>query len=235
MPYPQAGDTSLGGDARAFPQTVADAVRRACDPSDDVRRGGMEELARRYWKPVYHFIRAAWSKPNEESKDLTQAFFLWLVEGDGLRPYDPARGGFRPFLKSLLRHFLQNRDRALQALKRGGAVRFLALEASPAAIPDPNASDPERAFDRACLRDLMERAIERVRERLAPTHPLKLRVFEAYDLRTPERRPTYADLARDLGLKETDVSNYLFSVREEIRAEMRAETAEDEWRDLLGL
>jgi RNA polymerase sigma-70 factor (ECF subfamily) len=209
-----------------------------------VRREGLEELGRRYWKPVYHFVRVAWKKSNEEAKDLTQAFFLWLLEEDALRSYDPGRAPFRPYLKSLLRHFLQNSGRALQTLKRGGGVRIVALDAGSAGLPDPAVTDPDRAFDRAYLRDLMERAIHRVRQRLEPRHAVKFRVFEAYDLRPPEGRPTYVELARQMGLKETDVSNYLFSVREEIRAEMRAEflaqasrpeEAEEEWHDLLGL
>src|SRR5688572_22453356 len=103
-------DTSLGGADARFPETASQV---GTDP---------EALARAYWKPVYAYVRLAWAKSNEDAKDLTQAFFLWLLEERALDGYDPARGGFRPFLKVLLRRFVGHQDRALGALRRGGSV-----------------------------------------------------------------------------------------------------------------
>src|SRR5436309_796860 len=102
----RAADTSLGGPREDFPKTIGDMVARARDPSAEVRRLGFEELGRQYWKPIYRYARVAWAKSNEDAKDLTQAFFLWLMEGDALDRYLPGRGSFRSFLKALLRHFL---------------------------------------------------------------------------------------------------------------------------------
>ena len=68
---------------------------------EEARRAGLRELALRYWKPVYRFARVAWAKSNEDAKDLAQAFFLWMTEEPALDSYDPAKGGFRTFLKIL--------------------------------------------------------------------------------------------------------------------------------------
>src|SRR5207245_607719 len=97
-------DTSLGGSQQAFPKTVWEMVSRLKDPRPEVRRSGLEDLCRRYWKPVYHSLRVGWTKSNEEAKDATQAFFLWLLEEEAIRGYSTERASFRTYLKSLLRH-----------------------------------------------------------------------------------------------------------------------------------
>jgi len=243
-------DTTLGGPRRDFPATAWDVISRALNSSTAVRRAGLEELCARYWKPVYYYVRVGWAKSNEDAKDLTQAFLLWLVEGSALRRYLPERASFRTYLKSLLKHFLQHEGEWAGRRKRGGAVRFMNVDDHLYEIrsrPDPASfeHDPDRAFDREWLEGLLARAVDRVRERCLPDErqAFRFRVFEAYDLCSPELRPTYAALAARLGLRESDVRNYLFAVREEVRAEARSEMStltadgealEREWNEFFG-
>lgn len=238
-------DTSLGGQGRDFPETVWDIVRRLGDSSTRVRRAGLEELCRGYWKPIYRYIRLSWAKSNEEAKDLTQAFFLWLMETERLGRYERERGSFRTFLKTVLKNFLRDREEAMDRLKRGGGVRLLSLQAEDAALegslPDPGALDPEKEFDRSLRSTLVEHAVERVRGRyMAGAKAIRFRVFEEYEL-GDAARPTYAQVADRLSLKEGDVRNFLFEVRGEIRREIRAELEgmtgsreelEEEWNAL---
>jgi RNA polymerase sigma-70 factor (ECF subfamily) len=237
-------DTSLGGEQREFPQTLWDVLSRARDSDAGVRRAGLEDLCRQYWKPVYRYVRVAWAKTNEDAKDLTQAFFLWLTEGDTLRRYQPERASFRAYLKGLLKHFVQHQDDALRRLKRGGGIRILPLEGALPLVADPAAADPESIFDAAWRTALVADALARVRERLhARGRALQYEIYEAYELRPPSERPTYAQLAGTFGLREKDVDNHLVAVREEVRAEVRREIArltvdsadlEKEWNDLFG-
>jgi RNA polymerase sigma-70 factor (ECF subfamily) len=243
-----SGDTSLGGSQQEFSKTVGGMIQRACDPAPTVRQEGLNDLCRRYWKPVYHHLRVGWAKSNDTAKDLTQAFFLWLVEGDALRRYEPQRASFRTFLKSLLRHFVQNQDEALSRLKRGGGVSLLPLEDPEAPLDgllaDPGAVDPDDAFHKAWRSSVIARAVDRVRESLrSEGKQLKFRVFEAYDLGTQREQPTYASLAEQLGLPGSEVQHYLADVRERVRQEIRnelAETAtspaelEEEWNAFFG-
>lgn len=197
----------------------------------------MEKLGRRYWKPVYVYLRAAAGRDNEEAKDLTQAFFLWLFEGDVLAKYDAARGRFRSFLKGLLRNFVGNHGQAVARLKRGGGVRILPLEPDDEAAPAAG-EDPGRLFDRAWMNSVVAEAVGRVRGLFEQTgRGAMFRVFELHDL--VASAPTYAELATRLGIKESDVRNHLFAVREAVRAEVRAEllescddpaAADDEWK-----
>jgi RNA polymerase sigma factor (sigma-70 family) len=226
-------DTTLGGGRKDFPETHGDFLLR-------LRRDGPDELARRYWKPIYYYFRVAWAKSNDDAKDLTQAFLAWVVESDALRRYDQEKAGFRTFLKTLLKRFAQHDDEARKRLKRGGAVTFVGLEEVDS-LPAPS-GDPEQCFDRAWVRELTERAIQQVRTERQGDLPF--RAFEEVDLVNPAQKPTYAEAAARLGLKESDVRNYLFTLREQVRASIRRELAaltrdaaelEAEWNELLGL
>jgi RNA polymerase sigma-70 factor (ECF subfamily) len=244
----KSGETSLGGEQRSFPETLWEVVRRAKDRSETERKRGLEELARMYWKPVYCYFRLSWSRPNEECKDLVQAFFLWLFEGDALEKYDPARGRFRAYLKSLLKHFVMHHDESMNRLKRGGGVVLLPLDDGDHSLEeqlaDPRFKDPDAAFDRSWRASILKQALEAVRRRLeAQGKSRQIDLFEAYDLVPTSDRPTYRALAERFGVKETDVHNALDRVREEIRDAIREELAksastseeiENEWNEFLG-
>ena len=229
-------DTSLGGDGDRFPETGGDlrALLKA-EPSQ------MEVLCRRYWKPVYAYVRIAWSKGNEDAKDLTQAFFLWLMEGETLARYDAEKGGFRAYLKTLLKRFVGHEERALQRLKRGGDARIVSLDGD---VPREIAADPDAAFEKAWLDELLSGAIERVRARAAAEgKEIRFQVYLARTTPPKAERPSYKELAARFGLKDTDIENYLFAVREAIREETRAALLqatsgprefEDEWKRLFG-
>ncbi len=239
-----SAETSIGGGGGAFPRTTMGLVSRLWDPATNAPGPGFEELCRRYWKPVYCYVRIAWGKSNDDAKDLAQAFFLNLFEGSGLRRYASERGSLRAFLKVLLSQFVVDRERALHRLKRGGGTKILALD--DGALPEAPAagSDPDRDFDRAWVETVLREAIERVRARFtAEGRAAQLRAFEEYDLASTDCEPTYAEVARRLGLKESDVRNHLFAVREALRGEIRAElqhlttdsaSLEAEWKELFG-
>jgi RNA polymerase sigma factor (sigma-70 family) len=235
------GETSLGGVFRSFPQTAGALLDRVSDDSPDVQQSALDELFRGYWKPVYHCLRAAFSRSNEDAKDLTQAFFLWVMETRPLKRYTPRRGSFRAFLKSLLKHFVQHHDEALRRLKRGGGVKVFPIDEGRERPVDV---DPDRAFQAAWRSALIDRAIQRVRDRSREGLPaLRFEVFEAHDMVGPDERLTYAALAARFRVKSTDVHNYLVRMREEVRLEVRSELArttgsreelEEEWRDFLS-
>lgn len=237
-------DTEMGGGPREFPQTTWGLVSRLKARHPE-RQEGLEALCRRYWKPIYSYVRRGWRKPNDEAKDLTQAFFLDLVEGHVLEKFQPDVGSFRSFLKGVLRNFLRNHEQALRRLKRGGGARTLPLDelfTNPGEVVPADGTTPEEAFDHAWVDQLIEDATERTRAKLvAAGHEVRFRAFEAYELAPAGSQPTYADVAQQLGVKTSDVRNSLFAVREALRSEIRAalretvatsEQLEAEWREL---
>ena len=218
----KSGDTSLGGGPRNFPNTTWGMVSRLGDCATRDYRAGLEALCRRYWNPVYRYVRIAWAKTNDEAKDLTQAFFLWLLEGEPLRQYAPERGGFRAYLKVLLRRFVGHQERALKRLKRGGAVKHVPIE-DAGLLADPNEADPEKLFDRSWVTELVNQAVARVREQ---SEEVAFAVYEGYELGLPEERPTYAQLGERLGISVKEVKRHLFAMREKVRGEIRSDLRE---------
>jgi len=224
-------DTSMHGPVKAFPATTWGILSqlRATAPAD--QRATLHTLCERYWKPVYGVIRWKWAKSSEDAKDLTQAFFLWLLEGDALGKYEKERGSFRRFLKVLLAGFVGHSEQYLQALKRGGRVQTIPIDADSSVaadrLADPRDLDPDRAFDRLWVSQLLQTALERVSAKLARTEREKLfRIYERYELLPAEQRPTYLAVAEEFDLKEGDVRSYLFIVRGMLRTEIRRELAE---------
>ena len=240
-----SGDTTLGGGDKAFPETTLGFAGGLRNPATADYTRSLETLCSRYWKPVYSYIRIAWAKSNEDAKDVTQSFFAWLLEEDALRKYDPARGGFRAYLKVLLRRFVGHGERDLHRLKRGGGARVFSLDGEAPVLPELQSGnvDPETVFERVWLEELVQQSIGRVRERFVQSgREDRFRAYEAFALGS-EPRPSYAEIAARHGMTVGEVEKALFMVREEIRAEMRAAIArsagsdrelEDEWKRLLG-
>ncbi|HEX7897842.1 MAG TPA: sigma-70 family RNA polymerase sigma factor [Planctomycetota bacterium] len=228
------------GDPGLFPDTSWSLVSRLCATGQERYREGLDDLCRRYWNPAFAYVRAAWAKSGEEAKDLTQAFFLWLIEDEALRSYLPERGGFRPFLKTLLRRFVGHQAVALDRLKRGGGRTILPLDGRD--LPAADETDPEKAFERAWLTEVVDAALRRVRARREEKGDvLSFRLYDAADL--APAAPSYAELAERHGVREGEVRDRLYALREEIRSEVRRELArltsddqdlEHEWRSFLG-
>ena len=106
-------DTDIGGPGGRFPTTHGSAIVGVGSADSGERQRSFDTLVAAYWKPVYKYIRIRWHKSNEDAKDLTQGFFVQVMEKDYLRPYDPARARFRTFLRTCLEGFLSNRSAGL--------------------------------------------------------------------------------------------------------------------------
>jgi RNA polymerase sigma factor (sigma-70 family) len=131
---------------------------------DDRAREALTELCQAYWRPVYAYIRRHGRTP-EEAADLTQSFFLHLLEHRGFERADPVRGRFRSYLLTSARNFLANAREHDLTERRGGRSSHVSIDlvdterqlAGDAA--DPQYS-PEAAFERQWAIRLMERAVD---------------------------------------------------------------------------
>jgi RNA polymerase sigma factor (sigma-70 family) len=232
-------DTDLGGPAAAFPATHCSLVRAAGSRDAVVRRQAQDTLIAAYWKPVYKFLRLKWRYSNEDAKDLTQAFFAAALEKDIFERFDPARARFRTFLRLCLDGFVVNERRAANRLKRGGGAVILSLDFAAAegelTRAEPGAAaDPDTFFRREWVRALFADAVEHLRRQCASGgKDVHFRLFERYDLEGPDEaeRPTYAGLAQEFGIPQTQVTNYLAFARRQFRQlvldRLRASTGSD--------
>jgi len=205
----------------AFPSTLWTDILSLQEPGDGATRERMERLIGRYWKPVYHAIRAWWSHNEEEARDLTQDFFLLILEGDVIARADPERGSFRHYLKCILRRFLVNDAVMRGRLKRGGGGRPLSLDfdaAGPAPCPPSAHADPIAEFDRAWGLQLLSESIDELeRRRVSDGRSADAAIFRAYD--TPEgERPSYRELASTFGMPDHEVRRSLVASRQLLRS-----------------
>lgn len=241
-------DTTLGETGARFPETAHDLLSALREPDGPKYRAALSTLCQRYWKPVYMYVRTTLAKSNEDAKDLTQAYFLWLLESDSLEKFEPARGTFRGYLKVTLRSFVGHEEKALGALKRGGGVHIISLEGGFPALEevfsDLRSADPEKSFEQVWVVELVQRAAERLRERYrSRKNETAFRIYEDYVLSQATPRPTYQQLAQRYGIKEREVETHLETLRTELRREIRLELAElapdeksleEEWNALFG-
>ena len=231
---------------RQFPSTSWSLVSGLRNSSPDVRKKALESLSSRYWAPVLHYVRRAWSKSHEDAKDLTQGFFLELVDGEALRKFVPERAGFRTYLKMLLSRYSADQNDLRLALKRGGGRRIVPIDDGDGTLglQDSQADSPEKAFDREWRAEVLERALERTRRHFQETHrEVQFLAYEKYELNPSSDDPTYAQVAKEIGRSESDVRNYLFTVKEKLREEILAEITptvgdvtqlDDEFNSLFG-
>src|SRR4051794_17974955 len=124
----------------------------------------LETLCSAYWLPLYSYVRRK-GYPSEDAKDLTQQFFLRLLQGNRLALAEPARGRFRTFLLTALNHFLINEWMKIGREKRGGAIDFVPLHSEDpeniyAAEPADDCT-PETIYERKWAATIMRRAFER--------------------------------------------------------------------------
>jgi RNA polymerase sigma factor (sigma-70 family) len=214
-----------GGDR--FPLTrwsVIDAARSG-DEAERVR--AMDTLCAAYWKPVYKYIRLRWNRPTADAQDLTQGFFVQIIERGLLEKFDPAKSRLRTYLRVCVDSFVMNEDKAAKRLKRGGNASHVALDFTgaeeelggaamdPASIP--SSESLEDFFEKEWIRGLFELAVEDLRKLCeANERERTFRLFEEYDLAGDETI-SYEKLAQGYGIDVSDVTNALAWARREFR------------------
>jgi RNA polymerase sigma factor (sigma-70 family) len=222
---------SLGG--APFPQTRYSLVADLRSDGPERQRTAYDLLVAAYWKPVFKYVRLKWHADPEEAADLTQGFFLRAFEKRFFAAFDPARARFRTFLRTCLDGFVANERKAERRLKRGGdrmivpldfdlAERELQQQRTRPMTPLTDASAPvdfDAFFHREWLRSLFAAAADRLRDACdRQQRPRRFILFARYDLIDDEdQRPTYAQLAADLGLTATTVTNELAAARRDFR------------------
>ena len=226
-------DTTMGGRGRIFPTTLWGSVLEAAKSQSPASREHLTRLVEMYWKPVYVYVRATWHKSVEEAKDLTQAFFAHFLEKDYIAHLHPDKGSFRGYLKEALRHFLIDANRAEQVRKpKEGMFRLDALPGELERLgPVAPGESPERAYDREWFRCLLGGAIDELKKRLVEdAKAVYFEVFRVYclDAETDTAHSTvlagevpggltYGEVGARLGIKESDVRNYLTHCRRLLR------------------
>jgi RNA polymerase sigma factor (sigma-70 family) len=214
-----------GRSLAGFPSTRHSVVAAVRGNDPELRRAAFDALVAVYWRPVYTRLRLHWRAEPADAEDLTQEFFLRVMEREFFANFDPARARFRTYLRLCLDRFTANARRAERRLKRGGGAAILSLdsadlepELAAAAAGDP--TDADACFEREWVRGLFALAVDTLRRETDGTaREIRFRVFARHDLEPvgDAERPSYRTIAEELGLTVTQVTNHLAWARRELR------------------
>lgn len=165
LPCPDTARDGLGHPGR-FATTRWSLVAHLRGTDPDAARAALETLCAGAWYPLYAFARRRGLAP-EEARDATQAFFAEFLERTGFARADPERGRLRAYLRGAFRNFLGRRAEAERAEKRGGTRRVRSLDLAEAegryGIEPADGSSPERLFEAAWARALLEQVVTSLR------------------------------------------------------------------------
>ena len=217
---------TLPGSAQ-FPTTRWSLVVAAGDPRRKDATSALVSLCENYWYPLYAYLRRRGFQA-DPAQDLTQEFFIRMLEGRYLDRADPEKGRFRSFLLSSLKFFVADEGDRQRARKRGGG-QLVSLEFSSGEEryqrEPAHDETPERIFERRWALSMLDRVVERLRgefvEHGRPEHFERLKVF----LLGPSDAP-YAALAREMNTSEGALKVAIHRLRKRYRELFRHEIAD---------
>lgn len=200
-----------------FPDTSWTVLAKATLRGGDAEREALDRLCRDYWRPVWACIRSRLHQA-DRADDLTQDFFLHLMERGFFRKAESGRGHFRSFLMGALRYFLAEDLRQHLTQKSGGQWERIELKEDAAVEPVDHL-----AFDREWAHTLLDRALVAVESETRTSRGDDgwnlLRTF----LPGGTQPPSYERLAEVLGLSVGGAKSEVFRLRQRYREFIRRE------------
>ena len=210
-----------------FPTTRWTLVVAAGDPHRKEAHSALVSLCENYWYPLYAYLRRR-GHPADEAQDLTQEFFLRVLEGHYLDRADPEKGRFRAFILTSLKFFVSDEEDRGRAQKRGGGtVVPLEFSSGEERYQREPAHDetPERIFERHWALSVLDRVVARLRSEFVqhgrPEHFERLKVFLL-----AQSDASYAVLAREMNTSEGALKVAIHRLRKRYRELFRQEIAD---------
>jgi RNA polymerase sigma-70 factor (ECF subfamily) len=226
---PQNG--TVDGEAARFRSTHWSIVFGAAQDHTPAGQAALAELYRIYWYPLYSNVRRRGYSP-EDSQDLTQSFFLHLLEHRGLSQIDPQKGRFRSFLLASLQNFLLTAHRREHTIKRGGLCAFISLDAEEVESryqlepTDDLALTAEQIFDARWALSLLNEAMKSVQAEHSARGKGKIfEVLKGFLPGVSAELPSYEEAAATLGIRETAINTLIHRLRKRYSIALRREVA----------
>lgn len=232
---------------KRFATTQWSIVRAAAHDSCGTARTALEELCHIYWFPVYAFVRRKGHSP-ADAEDLTQGFFVHLLESAFVKSADRDRGRFRSFLLKSVSNFLNVDHRSRTAEKRGGGQSVLSLdfesgEHQYAQVAADSAS-ADQLFERRWAMTLLQNTAALLRSEYEQRNHGQLYELLEPHLNQDAARVPYVDLIPQLSMSEDAIKQAARRMKLRYREILRAEIAstvgsagevDDELRQLMKI
>lgn len=203
------------------------AVARDDPAAEPAARAALADLYQSYSLPVYASVRRR-GYGRQDAQDLTQDFFVHLLEKNTLRRVDQQKGKFRTFLLGALDRFLHDAAGRGTTRKRGGQFQMVSLDATTFEAAEPLAAvetlTPDRAFELGWAKILVSSTLERLRaEMTSEGRGDLLEALRGYILGADEA--AYQQTADRLGLSLGALKTTIFRLRARYRALLRESVA----------
>jgi RNA polymerase sigma factor (sigma-70 family) len=214
--------------AVSFHTTHWTIVMRAVQSQAQGGQSALAELCRLYWYPLYVFARLRGHSP-DDAQDLTQGFFLHLLEHRAPTDVDRLKGKFRSFLLASLQNYLSDELDRARYLKRGGNEEFVHLDAEDAEeryrLEPVEFLTAEKIFDARWAMTVLGEAMNQLRQEYATEGKAStfetLKVFlDPINSITP---PSYEEVAHQLQVSMDGVKTLIHRLRKQYTALLRAE------------
>ncbi len=211
-----------------FATTQWSLVLHAGQQSTPESAKALETLCSAYWFPLYAYARRR-GYAADDASDLTQEFFLKLLEKQFLESADPERGRFRTFLLTIFQRFLLNERDRDHAIKRGGGLKPLVLDFASceqlyaASLTDGQTA--ERIFERQWAMTLLNRVVEQLRAEYLEKNKLSLFENCRAFLVGSTNAGGYSTVAAALNMSEGALRVAVHRLRERYRELLRQEVS----------
>jgi RNA polymerase sigma factor (sigma-70 family) len=215
--------------AGVFNTTHWSVVLQAGDRASPQSNAALEQLCRTYWYPLYAYVRRRGHSP-DDAQDLTQDFFLYLLQRPILSRADRTKGKFRSFLLATFEHFLAKEWRRTHRQKRGGGRELLSLDAGPGelryGLEPAHELTAERLYNQSWALTLLERAMTTLQAEWEASGkgPLFQQLKGLLDGERPET--PYSELAALLGMGEGALRMAAHRLRKRYGELLRVEIAQ---------
>jgi RNA polymerase sigma factor (sigma-70 family) len=224
----KSNDSRASDDAGRFRTTHWSVVLLSAQTQVPGSQTALADLCRLYWYPLYAFVRRR-GYSAEDAQDLTQGFFLSLLERKSLRQVGPEKGKFRSFLLASLKNYLSDSFDREHSIKRGGHIEFVAFDfESGEERYREDATEllsAEKIFDARWAMTLLGHAMARLREEYASqgktTTMESLQPF--LDPTNCQRLPTYEEVADQLQVSLGGVKTLIHRLRKRYSEILRDE------------
>jgi RNA polymerase sigma factor (sigma-70 family) len=214
-----------------FRSTNWSVVLTAAQDHTPAGQAALAELYRIYWYPLYSHVRRRGCSP-EDSQDVTQSFFLHLLEHRGLTQVDPRKGRFRSFLLASLQNFLSTAQRRENTIKRGGLCAFISLDAGAVESRyrlepvDDLALTAEQIFDARWALTLLDEAMKSAQAEYAGRGKGKtFEILKGFLPGASAGLTSYEEAAAALGISEAAVTTLIHRLRKQYSIALRREVA----------
>ncbi len=227
-PLPDASEAAAG--TRAVFATTHWSIVLSAQRQDEARSAAaLEQLCRAYWYPLYAYARRTGQSP-ADAEDLTQGFFLRLLEKDFLKAAAQDKGRFRTFLLVALKRYMANEWDRRHAQKRGAFATVLSIDQQDAESrlrAEPfHTIQPDALYDRQWAVTLLQRAMKQLKEEYIASGRAKLFDYLQDCLVGEAAALPYTAIAARLDLTEAAVKMAVHRLRARYREILRSEIAQ---------